>query len=596
MNRWLARQLVELDSVQVGVAVVLDADRVVEHDQLNGEVAEVSDWWHLRSAYEQHGRRRPVEAGRLTLLLQGPVATEPLPWDIERASGTVLSVRLPGPPGVRAILAELEGEEAEGAIDAVAARGDAAALVGSVAGMPLPPTPLPRGAQLRLASRLVVRPARSPRLLELASRWVDDPNLADLLRTPPEIMWLQQEWDRYARGDSGWAADFESARTELGQLFAAELLKPVVTDRNLPLWAGVGVRVPTNEELAKRLLTERPDPFPPSDQAGWVAVAEWWGTIRRLVAGGPPALRQRAWDTWAEIDSAFLSWLRSRYGVTLSSAARWPPAVHRVADHLARRMRDGVARRVLLIVVDGLGHTQWAHLRQRLTLTVVQPGSTFALVPTYTTVSRQAIFTGDLPATYPQSLWSTHPERSRWRAFWERQGLSGHVIAYHRVMGRLPHDRIEFGEARAVGVVLNAVDELMHTSELFGDAQLLANLDLWASNGFLDDLVLRADAAGFEVWITADHGNLECVATPPPSEGLAIEAAGKRLLRYPNRVLRDASTVEGIVWDDIPGLPSTAEPLRFAPGRFAYTNHQLSVSHGGLSLDEVVVPYTQVAP
>jgi hypothetical protein len=158
-----------------------------------------------------------------------------------------------------------------------------------------------------------------------------------------------------------------------------------------------------------------------------------------------------------------------------------------------------------------------------------------------------------------------------------------------------PHpDHLGFGDAPVNGVVVNAVDDLMHTSELFGDAQLLANLDVWAENGFLVDLVARATAEGIETWITADHGNLECIGSASVSEGVAIESAGKRLLRYPNRTLRDASAAEGIVWDEIPGLPSTAEPLLFGAGRSAFTNNRISVSHGGLSFDEVVVPLARV--
>jgi hypothetical protein len=142
---------------------------------------------------------------------------------------------------------------------------------------------------------------------------------------------------------------------------------------------------------------------------------------------------------------------------------------------------------------------------------------------------------------------------------------------------------------------VNAVDDLMHTSELFGDAQLLANLDVWINNGFLTDLIARATQAGIETWITADHGNLECLGIGAVSEGVVIESAGKRLLRYPNRTLRDASAADGIVWDEIPGLPSSAEPLLFASGRSAFTNNRISISHGGLSLDEVIIPLAKVA-
>ena len=329
-------------------------------------------------------------------------------------------------------------------------------------------------------------------------------------------------------------------------------------------------------------------------RAGWHAVAEWWGDVRRLVAAGPTELRDAAWSRWSELDSAFLPWLRDRYGTLLSSAAPWPSAVHRIAPFLARRLREKAAERVLLVVLDGLGHAQWAHLRERLDLDVLEAGSTFALVPTYTTVSRQAIFAGDLPASSPSTLWTTHPEARRWREHWAAEGFNVTGVAYHRVKGRLPHDHLGFGDASVIGIVINAVDDLMHTSELFGDAQLMANLDVWAANGFLVDLVARATAEGIETWITADHGNLECIGTGSVSEGVAIESAGKRLLRYPNLTLRNESAAEGIVWDDIPGLPFTAEPLLFAAGRTAFTNNRISVSHGGLSFDEVVVPLARV--
>ncbi len=358
-------------------------------------------------------------------------------------------------------------------------------------------------------------------------------------------------------------------------------------------WASIGIRRPSSEERARQILAEAPTEHP-TDLEGWHVVAEWWGDVRRHVSAAPTELRENAWRTWAELDAAFLPWLRARYGTLLSSAARWPTAVHRVAHFLARRVRDGDAERVLLVVLDGLGHAQWAHLRERLPIEVVEAGSTFALVPTYTTVSRQAIFAGDLPTSFPDTLWTTHPEPRRWREHWASEGLAVTGVAYNRVKGRLPHDHLGFGDAPVNGVVVNAVDDLMHTSGLFGDAQLLANLDVWAENGFLTDLVTRASADGIETWITADHGNLECIGTGSISEGVAIESSGKRLLRYPNRTLRDASAAEGIVWDDIPGLPSTAEPLLFAAGRKAFTNNRVSVSHGGLSFDEVIVPLARV--
>ncbi len=599
MTRWLDRVLVRLHDVVSGIAIVLDPDMVVPAGALGGEVVTVQDWWGLRASYERAGRRRSPQAARLVLHVKGDLATEPLPWDIEQAAVAVVPVRLPGPPPVRAALAELDGEEAERAIAAVqaAAVDPAAAVLAVVAGVPVPSTSLLPADQLRIAARLALRSGQSAALAKLAHLFVIDLIVVGLLADPPDTTALQREWEAFARGDpTAWASVFEAARFELGQLFATGLLKPVARTSDFPSWASVGLRDLSEEERAQALLKDLPVPWPPADHAGWCIAAEWWGDVRRLVARAPDELRKHAWIRWDELDCAFQPWLRERYGAVLSSAARWPPALHRVAHHLARRLHQGDADRILLIVVDGLGHAQWLHLRDRLSLRVADAGSTFAMVPTYTTVSRQAIFAGDLPISFADSLWTTHLERRRWMAFWADQGIGITGVAYHRVKGRFPHDAIDFGAARAVGVVVNAVDDLMHTSELFGDAQLLANLDVWAANGFLDDLLQRATAAGFETWITSDHGNLECAPAGTPSEGIVIEAQGKRLLRYPNRILRDASKVDGIVWDDIPGLPPSAEWLRFAPRRLAYTNNAISISHGGLSLDEVIVPLVRVKP
>ena len=597
MSSWLEHTLAPLIATSNGLAILLDPDEVSTPSDLRTESAEVGDWWALRKTYELVGRRRQTDAGRFALVVRGPLAAEPLPWDVEKASAATISARLPGPPEVRRVLAELVGDEADRAIQATERAADrVAGLIGCLTGVAVTAAPLSRADQLRLAARLALRERRAPQLFSLAKRWVVDPVVAGLLDDPANAKALQGEWASFAgSGQSCWASDFDAARNEIGQLFAVGLLTPVLASSEVPPWALVGVRKPTNDERAEELLAEPPGLFPPSTAVAWAAFGQWWGDLRRLVAVAPPDLRARAWEAWGGIDAAFLPWLRGSYGEVLSSAARWPAAVHRVAPFLARRLSDGTADRVLLVVLDGLGHAQWAHLRERFAFQVHEAGSTFALVPTYTTVSRQAIFAADLPITYPDSLWSTQPERRRWEAFWTGTGLPVTAVAYHRVKGRFPHDHVNFGAARAIGVVVNAVDDLMHTSELFGDAQLLANLDVWVANGFLDDLVQRASASGIEVWVTADHGNMECLPAGAPTEGVAIESAGKRLLRYPNRVLRDASTAEGIAWDDIPGMPSSAEPLLFAAGRLAFTNNRISISHGGLSIDEVIVPFARVS-
>lgn len=598
MNRWLQAVLAPLGPSGPGLSVVLDRDDVVDPADLPGTVAVCHDWWSLRCGYERAGRRQAPGGGAVVLLVVGDFAPGPLPWDIERAASTVTTVRLPGPPELRAALRKLHGDEADRVIQTAATSSEpTAAALSALTGVNLPPGRPDRMVQFRLAARLAVRPDWPGGFRDLARAWVDDPILAGLLAERPHASRLQREWDDFASGrPTSWVTIFDADRVELGELFAADLLQAVPSSTALPSWAAVGIREPSMEEHAERLLGERPEPFPPTDPPGWGRLAIWWGELRQAVATAPPALRDRAWASWSQVDDQFGPWLRDNFGLLLTSAAPWPSALHKVAPFLARRIGSAGAERILLVVLDGLGYTQWAHLRRRIEAREVESSPLFAMLPTYTTVSRQAIFAGALPVTYPATLWTTSAEERHWKEFWVSDGLPVTGVTYRRVKGRLPEDHVELGAAHVVGVVVNAVDDLMHTSELFGDAQLLANLDVWAANGFLDDLVARAHAAGFETWITADHGNIECVGSGNISEGAIPESAGKRLIRYPNRTLRDASTAEGIVWDRIPGLPPDADPLLIATGRTAFTNHRLSVSHGGLSIDEVIVPLARVAP
>lgn len=598
MTKWAEQQLAAVIRQHgSGVILAIDPDELLDNAAMSdAAIIIVDDWWQLRSAYERDGRRRPVNAPPLVFVLRPPLTAEDIPWDIEQRSRVVATIRLPGPLHVRDALRELDDDELTDAVEAVrsSAANPEGALLQAVTGHAIGTGVLSPPDQLRLAARLISRSPSSHALAGLARRWITEPSLVGLLASPPDVAALQLHWNAFIEGAATeWRETFRRAGPDVASLFAAGILQPRLASRSVEAWANVGVRELTDEDRAVQLLDAPPD-LAPNELADWHTAAIWWGDVRRLTARGSAELRASAWSTWGRLDEAFVPWLQARYGTLLTSAAPWPTTVHRVAPFLGRRIRDRKTERIMLIVLDGLGHAQWSHLLERLSLEVAESGSTFAMVPTYTTVSRQAIFAGDLPQSSPDTLWTTQPEPRRWSALWEAEGIPVTRVAYHRVRGRLPHDHLGFGDAQVIGIVVNAVDDLMHSSELFGDAQLLANLDVWASNGFLTDLIARARTAGYETWITSDHGNLECLGAGSVSEGVAIEAAGKRLLRYPNKTLRDASAARGTVWDEIPGLPTTAEPLLFASRRDAFTRNLVSVSHGGLSIDEVIVPLARV--
>jgi hypothetical protein len=104
-------------------------------------------------------------------------------------------------------------------------------------------------------------------------------------------------------------------------------------------------------------------------------------------------------------------------------------------------------------------------------------------------------------------------------------------------------------------------------------------------------------AAGFDVSLTADHGNIEARGIGKPNVGATAEERGERV-----HVFRDALTrsktetafAGSISWPPI-GLPENYLPL-IAPARKAFiTDGKPTVAHGGVCLEEVLVPFVQFA-
>ena len=396
---------------------------------------------------------------------------------------------------------------------------------------------------------------------------------------------------------SPWARHFPAGASEITGLFLSGVLKPVLASpEGMPPWVVVGLRTQSPSERIEGLFSAQPAITVTSAFEDWVVVAQWWGRVRSNLAQINPVqedLSLEAWSRWEVIDAEFQTWLRSNFGTQLSrSWATGPVSLDKVQHFLAtRRAQVGP---VLLVILDGLGFAQWDRILERTPLRVVHGGAALAMIPTLTTVSRQAIAAGAIPRSFAESLTETKKEPQRWSAAWKGNAKSPSWLRIDgRGVGDL--DGIPFERSDAIGLVVSATDELMHGAELLGDIGLHASLDAWIDTKVLETLVARAAEHGFQTWITSDHGNLECTSLGSKNEGLFVESAGTRVRRYTNSILRDDAVMEGQSWDDIPGLPN-AESVRllFARGRNGWTSAR--VAHGGLSIDEVIVPFVQVEP
>lgn len=433
---------------------------------------------------------------------------------------------------------------------------------------------------------------------------------------------VQRDWGAFAKQVASGGEDvpnlipftYPRIRISIDSMILDGAVKPVPVDTppvDVPAWMRIGIV--DDGAAAKRLLEKQIEqlefnvPDVDADHRSWLAFGiRQAEVLSSFFTASPPIadeLRPKVEAILAGADTAFFSWLERDYGSLASnSAVKAPTVVHQVADHMGHHRSGGDIRQAL-IVVDGLALDQWFILEEqaksRRSDLLIETQSCFAWLPTLTSISRQSIFAGNLPRTFAGTIETTSAEPAAWSRFWREEGIDSRDIGYMKGIG-LPGTAatalqlVDAGKS-VVGLVVDTVDQIMH-GEVLGKAAMAARIRHWTENGEWDRLVDGLIAAGYTIFITADHGNVEAVGIGRPAEGVLAEAKGERSRMYGSETLRDNAlrTINGSRTLKLGGLPAGQYPV-FPPFGAAFLpKGSAAVVHGGPSIEEVIVPFVRI--
>lgn len=594
---WLTQQLAGIAASDRPFSIILDPDGVAARFPDAAGIVDqpvVGDWVSLRRLFMEARK----DGHQTVVIVQSTEFRErrDLPWDIDRASRVTL-LSWPVPPLWRDVLVVLATEDQDALVRLIKtapAAEVAQRLLSECFSVVLPSgragEQFAAAVSLRLSSRFPQ--SMWPRVQEL----FDEPLAQAIASDPPRFGDINNAWADWLKTGPRSKHDqlFRVSRSSMAALFASGVIEPAAkTADDIPSWAGIGVQGENPIDHIGDLLGAFPETWPPETPNAWFAVAGWWGEVRAAAAAAAPApagLQAQVDSMWEKIDLAFQPWLRAELGGLMLRQTPLPLTLNQVAPFLARRVSRAPQ---LLIVIDGMGFAQWMAIRAETGIDVKQGSACFAMCPTLTSISRQAIFAGDWPSGFPDSLWTTSRERERWLAFWEQHGVARAEVGYAVVRGDPTGQLPPLAGKRVFGMVITAVDQILHGADVLADAQVDASTRLWARHGFLESVLRDAQSRGYETWIVSDHGNIAAEPAGRIVEGLKVEQAGTRVRVYENAMLRASSRAHGNPWDP-PGMPRDGTALLFAPGRTGYHSGGTRVTHGGLSLDEAIVPFLQV--
>jgi hypothetical protein len=431
--------------------------------------------------------------------------------------------------------------------------------------------------------------------------------------------------DRSAAYDATLVLPFDSdtsLQDIMPRLVRSGTLTPVAitSASEIPDWAQPAI-VNEEDEIRPHQLNEGLQELEQQLAAGelrweqWQVVARLWAQL--TVWRYDPNLRHRDESLQhfnqveARLDEQFYEWLSTHYASLAIRALPKPHHLHHVPSWIAYRRQQETGLRSALLVLDGMSLADWLQIREvwqaRNPNWAMQEGLILAQIPSITAISRQALISGRRPNQFSESLLHNRQEAHLWATFWQEQGLPAASSSYAQLPttsgGSYP-DVIDSRRTQALCLVSPIIDEMIHGATL-GTSDLQASVAVWLNKTdaqhqgslWLEALIQRLLNHGYTITVTSDHGHVEARGMRQPQEGVVVVSRSKRARIYNDGDIArkvQSQYPDTILWHDDGLLPSNIWVL-MPQGRraFAPMDAQI-VSHGGLTIDEMVVPLVTI--
>lgn len=415
---------------------------------------------------------------------------------------------------------------------------------------------------------------------------------------------------------TGVEIPFEHAdiRVIVDTLFLEGALQPVnvrTAPTTLPDWIKLGaIQSSTNlrdlvsggiGSVAAKL------PAPDATHRDWIdaakRLAETIYRFHELPSDDAAVLRPAMRALQLDADTRLGDWVQKRFQDLPSlPVAKAPVMVHHIPRFLSMRRSAGEDK-IALLVFDGMALDQWVQIREYLNSRapdlIAYENGCFAWLPTLTSVSRQALFSGLRPREFQASIETTAQEPSLWSRFWLENGLRGGEVYYRKAIKRTEQlseldAAVSSPSIKIAGIVVDMIDELVHGAML-GKRGLSSQIQEWCETGFVEQLLNLLIAKGFHVYVTADHGNVDAEGIGRLNQGVISEVKGERVRTYRNETLASSVPKATDAFQFVgQGLPLDFLPL-YANGRGAFVPvGQRVVAHGGMSVEELIVPFVKM--
>lgn len=426
---------------------------------------------------------------------------------------------------------------------------------------------------------------------------------------------IRVQWEYYLRdlifGTNDAKVNFSDfdIKAYIDNIFYEKFLEPVKIENieKLPEWTHAGILYDENERYSKEYnnILKRIKELINSIKSykDWLNISSLWAEVLIIFYTRNLNLDKTEFNkTWKMLEDVFGDWLIDNYSnLTSLSYTKGPVMVHQVPWYINYIMKKESYKKIVLLVFDGMSLDDWYVIRNYLReykMWNIEEKEVFAWIPTLTSISRQAIFSGDIPIYFKETIFSTNYEEMRWKKFWMNQGVNSDSIYYMRNIIDFNEikidDIINNRKAKIVGIVINIIDKLMHGQVLSLEG-MYQDINLWLKKSNFNEFLNGLSSKGYEIFITSDHGNISSVGQGNLNEGVVVEKAGERVRVYESGLDygKAVSDNNAFKWTGF-GLPDKYNFIICKENNTFSQRGEKVVSHGGASIEEVIVPFIHI--
>lgn len=286
-----------------------------------------------------------------------------------------------------------------------------------------------------------------------------------------------------------------------------------------------------------------------------------------------------------EINRLFQQYVLLQFGKLSQNIDKESPVVVSKAMDYMHNHSD----KFIVIVMDGMSEFDWKIISNSFSGLQYEKSSMFAMIPSTTSVSRQCLLAGKYPSQLIEP-WKQSKEKAEFTNCAKDLGYSDTQIGYDR-----GYDAQFSTFVRCGAVIINDVDDMVHAQQqgrlgMFNDITVLANQKK------LLEMTQRFLAADYDVYITADHGNTVCTGLGKlMGTGVEVETKSRRMVALKDFADK-AELIEKYRLLEYPKyyLPKEYDYLICDVGDSFDAKGDYVMTHGGITLDEVVIPFIKI--